>query len=432
MNTPATDLTPLQGFPRQNGAPAWLQELRNHSWQVAQRLSLPGPKDEGWRRTSLKGLDLNKSLEGINEEHAGLELPDTPLPGGAVLTDILSAARLHADTLEAHLRGNWLDSDKLLALNGALFRTGYFLYVPAGVKIDTPIRVVCRPASNASLVLNRSVIILGEGASVRIVEERPSGNRPAGNTGQSGDGALTPAYVEVVTASVGKGASLEYASIQQREASSLSYVLRQAKVADNGSVRWFICELGARLSRSDTAALLKGGNASSEARAVYLTDSGQHFDVSAGAVHEGEGSRSRTEARGAVGEQARAVYRGLGKILRGARGSDASQAQKVLLLGGTARADNNPALLIDERDVRADHSSASTPVDPEEVFYLMSRGIAEADARSLLVSAFIQPVLDGALPEGLQEGLQDAVSRKLQKLLKRPGGIDEPIGGGAE
>ncbi|MNP33111.1 FeS cluster assembly protein SufD [compost metagenome] len=166
-------------------------------------------------------------------------------------------------------------------------------------------------------------------------------------------------------------------------------------------------------SASETLSILKGNGSSSDAKVIAVGSGKQRLNYTTKAVHYGKSSASQMITRAVMREEATATINGITKIEKGATKADGQQTEKVLMLSPKARGDANPILLIDEDDVSAGHAASVGQVNPEQIYYLMSRGITRADAERLVIYGFLAPVVSDIPLEPLQKQLQGLVERKL-------------------
>lgn len=414
--------------------PEWLRHLRSRAWELYLETPLPGPRDEAWRRTSLAAVDLDALLTAAPEDGPAPDQarPDwapeaggaagrltLPIPGtaeaalapeaaeqGVIFTDLLTAAREYPDLVRSYL-GRLIppEASKFAALNAAVWRHGLFGYVPAGVEVRLPLwSTVC---CGAAAAIHRTLLVAEPGSSVTCVETLISAPDDATGAGQA---AFHCGVAEIFA---GPGARVTFGTLQALGPGHLSFSFRSARTDRESRVVQFTGEFGGRLVRSETLSTLEGEGGTASATVAYFATGRQHIDVVAGSVHRAPRTESSIVARGAVGGEARAVYRGTGHIVRGAKGATMSQKQRALLLSPAARADAVPSLLIDDDDVAASHAAAAAPLDPEPLFYLMSRGIRPEEARRLLVHGFFAPLLGRVPVDAVRTGLEAILDRKL-------------------
>jgi Fe-S cluster assembly protein SufD len=185
-------------------------------------------------------------------------------------------------------------------------------------------------------------------------------------------------------------------------------------VADNdASIEWIVGEMNDGNVMSDTTTILKGNGSTSDAKVICVGTGEQKMNITTRAVHFGKSSTSNMITRAVMRDEATAIINGITKIEKGATKANGVQTERVLMLSPKSRGDANPILLIDEDDVKAGHAASVGQVNPEQVYYLMSRGISRDEALRLVIYGFLAPVI-AEIPIGnVQDQLQSTVERKL-------------------
>ncbi|HEX6348427.1 MAG TPA: Fe-S cluster assembly protein SufD [Candidatus Dormibacteraeota bacterium] len=388
-----------------HGEPEWLRARRRASFEAFERLPMPSRSDEEWRRTDLKGFSLD-GLEAF--EHANGAAPSDPIedaaavlrqrgsePGivdlpedlarkGVLFMPLSQAAREQSELVERHLfKGVDPQRDKLSALHAALFSGGTFLYVPAGVVIEKPLVSQFWSSGGGAAVLPHTAIVAGEGSQFNYIDEflSPSLDRPA----------LTSGSAEVFA---GRGANVGYVSLQRWGNHAWQFADQKVTAEQEATVRVVNVGLGGRFAKTRVEAVLRGPGATAELKGLFFGSGNQFFDYHTLQSHVVGETTSDLLFKGALRDTARSVYAGLIRIEKGARHSDAYQANRNLLLSKSANAYSIPMLEIMNNDVRCTHGATIAPVDPEHVFYLESRGIARATAERMIVHGFFGQVLD--------------------------------------
>lgn len=422
----------VETLSRRLGEPDWLLEHRLEAWAHYAALDLPGRTDEQWRRTDLTGLDL-----ALVSPEVPAGAPDTvpepwlhvdgsagPLlvlrngrvvrrelaPGlagrGLIVTDLETACRQHPDLVRKYLLQQAVrpDTSIFTALHAALFRGGAFVYVPPGMQVAEPIQILTWADGQGAGLLNHTLVVVDEDAAASVMEhcESPDFDRMVVQLG----------VTELVTR---RAARLRYACVQNWGAGTWSFHHRRAHVGRDSNVEWVTADFGADLARSEQHLGMDEEGGEANLRFVFFGTDEQHHDVVATTRHTASHTTSDINGRGVLGGRARAVFRGVAHVVRGARQSRCHQHAKTLLLSEKARADAIPSLYIDHDDVLgAGHGATTGHIDHEQLFYLRSRGIPEQEARRLIIEGFLSPVLDEIALPTLRESLKDLIDRKLQ------------------
>ncbi len=425
------------------GEPAWLTADRLRAARAGAGALHPTVRDEDWRRTPEEALDLTSvpfdllPAAAAAERAATAAAPEPAAAGepgpspaaapgagagaappgkGVFLADYVTAAHARPHLLAAHpLAESFPPGDNFLAaLVLALGSGGFVLHVPAGVRLEEPVVLEEGLGAGDAPVLRPCLLVVERGASVRVVEvltrAAPDGAAPTAATraapaaggiraaapgvGRPSRGeAPAPLVASLLAIHVAEGAHLELTHVQAAGPNARCFAFRRAILREGAVLRWRLVQAGGRFARDEAHAWLDGSGARCEAVCAQVAAGGSHLDLAAGGIHQAPATTSRLLVHTAVGGEARAVFRGQGRIRRGAAGADLDQRHRVLLLSPRARADSRPALVIDENDVRASHGAAISPPDREQLFYLMSRGLTGREALRLLVGGFLRPAL---------------------------------------
>lgn len=219
----------------------------------------------------------------------------------------------------------------------------------------------------------------------------------------------------VVEVFVKPGAKVQFASVHQLDRSFTDLSYRRALVENDGKIDWILGEMNDGNCMSDTTSILRGNGSASNTRVLCVGSAAQQLNLTTRAVHFGKSSDSDMVTRAVMRDEATAIINGITKIEHGATGANGEQTEKVMMLSPKARGDANPMLLIDEDEVTAGHAASVGQVDPNQIYYLMSRGISRQEAERLIIYGFLAPVVS-SIPIGkLSEQLQTLVERKLQR-----------------
>ena len=364
------------------GEPDWLGERRRGALATYERLPNPSKTDEEWRRTDISGLNTAQFSE--LEHKNGSRLDVSSLPRGVILEPLRVAAEKHAQLVEPLLFSLIKsDRDRFTALHAAFFTGGTFLYVPDGVEIKEPIVAQHTSHAGGTAFLPHTLIVAGRGARFHYLDEYiGQDDEPA---------AYRSGSAEIF---VGEGAEVGYVAVQKWGRNAWHFGDQRARLGKDSKLRLFSVTLGGRFSKTRVEGSLVGQGADAELKSIYLASGKQFFDFHTLQDHQVGNTRSDLLFKGALQDTARTVYAGLIRIEKGAARSDAYQANRNLVLSDHAKATSIPMLEIDNNDVRCTHGATVGPVDPQQMFYLRSRGIPEQTAKRMLVQGFFGDVLD--------------------------------------
>ena len=409
--------------------PDWLREQRAAAFAAFERLPLPTTKLEEWRYTDPAKLKWDRvgvapadvaadetaaravlagKESGGHVIVAGLRVVEIALSEelrakGVLLMELAQAAREYGELVMSHL-GKALpeDAGKFAAQNAAFWSAGIFLHVPRGVRIETPIRVVRWIDQAGFAYFPRTLMVAGEASQVGLVEEFVSPDL-ASATFSSG-------AVEVFAAA---SAQVRYVAMQ-RWGRNVHHLSTQRTVAQrDANCDSLVVNLGATVARVELHAALRGPGARSDMLGLYFAQHDQHFDHSTRQDHEVPHATSDLLYKGALDDRSRAVFRGLIKVFPKAQRTDAYQTNRNLILSRNAEATSLPNLEIEADDVRCSHAATVGQLDREELFYIMSRGVARREAERLVVFGFFGEVLERLpMPEVVRE-LRGAIEEKI-------------------
>jgi Fe-S cluster assembly protein SufB len=302
---------------------------------------------------------------------------------GVVFTDTDSAVREHPDLVRQYFSTVIPPSDnKFAALNSAVWSGGSFVYVPPGVKIEFPLQAYFRINAANMGQFERTLIIVDEGAQVHYVEGCTA---PMYSTE-----SLHSAVVEVIAK---RGSRVRYTTIQNWANNIYNLVTKRAMAYGDSLVEWVDGNLGSRLTMKYPAIYLMEPGARGEVLSVAFASAGQHQDAGAKAVHCAPHTSSRIISKSISKNGGRASYRGLVRMMPGARKSKSNVVCDALILDERSRSDTYPYLEIEEQDVMVGHEASVSRIGEEQLFYLASRGLTEAEAATMIVSGFIEPLV---------------------------------------
>ena len=302
---------------------------------------------------------------------------------GVIFTDMDTALREHEDLVKEYF-GTIIptNDNKFAALNTAVWSGGSFVYVPAGVKVDIPLQAYFRINAENMGQFERTLILVEEGAQVHYVE----GCTAPIYTSES----LHSAVVEVL---VKKGARCRYTTIQNWANNIYNLVTKRAVAQEDALMEWVDGNLGSRLTMKYPAVHMVGKGARGEILSIAFAGKGQHQDAGGKVVHAAPYTSSRIISKSISKNGGRASYRGLLKVMDGAKGSKSNVVCDALILDSASRSDTYPYIEIDEDDVKIGHEASVSKIGEEQLFYLRSRGLSEAEASTLIVAGFIEPLV---------------------------------------
>ncbi|MCS7040041.1 MAG: Fe-S cluster assembly protein SufB, partial [Caldilineales bacterium] len=251
-----------------------------------------------------------------------------------------------------------------------------------GVHIEIPLQAYFRINAQNMGQFERTLIIVDEGASVHYVE---------GCTAPiySSD-SLHSAVVEII---VKKNARCRYTTIQNWSNNVYNLVTKRAVAYENATMEWVDGNLGSKITMKYPAVYMVGERAHGEILSIAFAGRGQHQDAGGKVVHAAPNTSSKIISKSISKDGGRASYRGLLKVVKGAKNSKSTVVCDALLLDDRSRSDTYPYIEIDEDAVEVGHEASVSKIGEEQLFYLMSRGISEEEAASMIVGGFIEPLV---------------------------------------
>jgi Fe-S cluster assembly protein SufB len=301
---------------------------------------------------------------------------------GVIFLDMDSGLREHEELVKQYFGTIIPQNDnKFAALNSAVWSGGSFIYVPPGVKVEMPLQAYFRINAENMGQFERTLILVDEGAYVHYVE---------GCTAPvySSD-SLHSAVVEIV---VKKDARCRYTTIQNWSTNVYNLVTKRAVAYEAATMEWVDGNLGSKVTAKYPSIWLMGERAHGEVLSIAFAGTGQHQDAGGKAVHVAPNTSSVITSKSISKNGGRAGYRGLLEVAKGAHGSKSKVVCDALILDDQSRSDTYPYIQVDENDVDLGHEATVSKIGEEQLFYLMSRGLSEAEASAQIVSGFVEPI----------------------------------------
>jgi Fe-S cluster assembly protein SufD len=407
--------------------------LRKNAWSIFQEKTLPGIKEEAWRRTDLSKLDPAQFSLVKSDEY--LDLPSAPenilnpltdknqggqivLYGansisqvspelkklGVVFSTLAEIQKSNPDFLIKALGKIVKASEgKFTALVHALAQDGIFLYVPKGVKVEQPLHSVLWGAGSKKAYLSHIIVVLEDGAEATYIHEAASpeeANQPSMHAG-------------IVEIHVGENANLHFVELQSFGKNVWNFSNERARVERNGSIDWIFGAIGSNVTKNFSDLDLVGEGAVGKMSGFYFTNENQHLDHDTQQNHFAPDTTSDLLFKGALLGNSHSVWQGMIYVAPGAAKTDGYQANRNLVLSKNAHADSIPGLEILADDVRCTHGATVGKIDEDEVFYLLSRGIPRHEAERLIVEGFFDPIMQRIPFEGVRSRFQEYIHNKM-------------------
>lgn len=392
----------IHEFSQLHAEPEWLASLRQQAFDKMDQLDLPVIERVKFHRWNLgdgrisdsepltsvpdfTALGDNLKFIQMGTQTILEQLPAGLAEQGVVFTDFHSALEEIPELVEKHfMSAVKYDEDKLAAYHTAYFNSGAVLYVPDNVEIDQPIEGIFYQDSESDVPFNKHILIIaGKHSKVNYLERLET-------YGQGTVPTTANITVEVIAQA---GAQIKFSAIDRLGENVTAYISRRGKLDNDAMIDWAIGVMNEGNVVADFDSDLYGKGSHADMKVVALSSGKQVQGIDTRVTNYGCNSIGNILQHGVILEKGTLTFNGIGHIIKGAKGADAQQESRVLMLSDQARSDANPILLIDENDVTAGHAASIGQVDPEDMYYLMSRGLDKATAERLVVRGFLGSVI---------------------------------------
>jgi Fe-S cluster assembly protein SufD len=407
-----------------------LKSQRMAAWEKFESTPMPSTSDEPWRRTDIRGLDVDQvkmqasaktpvaaellqplvaeshgALLVLQPGHAPeLQAEDDLQEQGVVFTDWATAAREHTEILDRYMNTVVSAEDgKFAALAAAMSQEGVLLYVPAGVQLQQPLHSIFWAPGTEAAFFHRVLIVLERGASAVFFHETAS---PTENEGQT-------VHAGIVEISVAEEASLKFVEVQNLGRHVWNFTHERAKVAREGRLDWIFGAVGSQLTKTFSDLDLTGQGAEGRFSGFYFASERQHFDHDTQQNHLAPNTMSDLLYKGALIDQSRSVWQGMIYVAPEAQKTDGFQANRNLILSKKARADSIPGLEILADDVRCTHGATVGQLEELPIYYLMTRGFPREEAERMMIDGFFSPIMERIPFDGVRERFRGMIEAKL-------------------
>ncbi|MBF7022635.1 Fe-S cluster assembly protein SufD [Staphylococcus kloosii] len=423
----------LVEYSQAHNEPSWMTELRREALKLIETLEMPKPdktKINRWDFDSFKQfettgeayddldalpeevraiIDVDKSENLIiqhNNSLAFTRVSQSAKKDGVIVEGLSEALVNHPDLVQKYYMKDAvsIDEHRITALHTALMNGGVFVYVPKNVVVEHPIQyVVLHDDENASFY-NHVIIATEQSAEVTYVENYLSN--------ASGEGNQLNIVSEVIA---GPNSNITYGSVDYLDKGFTGHIIRRGTADADATINWALGLMNEGSQIIDNTTNLVGDRSTSELKSVVVGTGDQKVNLTSKIVQYGKETDGYILKHGVMRENASSVFNGIGYIKHGGTKSIANQESRVLMLSENARGDANPILLIDEDDVEAGHAASVGRVDPEQLYYLMSRGISQREAERLVIHGFLDPVVRELPIEDVKRQLREVIELKVNK-----------------
>jgi len=410
-----------------------IREFRMNAWAAFEALPYPSLTDEAWRRTDIHAMYnhdfrlpesgrsasllpipaeyrqplMNEQLGGqvvLQPDGSQIYLNSGLVEKGVIFTDLVTAERQYPAIL-MQIMGRIVKpgEGKFAALANALSRNGVLIYIPRGLQVVLPLHSILWGPGRELAHFSQIMVWVEDGASLTYVHESASPTESEG-------GALHAGTVEVL---VGAEANFRFVELQSWGRHVWNFTHERIKVGQGSQVEWIFAAVGSHLTKNFSTIDLVGKGASGRMSGFYFTDGKQHLDHDTQQNHLAPNTTSDLLFKGALKDQSRSVWQGMIYVAPDAQKSDGYQANRNLTLSKEARADSLPGLEILADDVRCTHGATVGNINPDELFYLQSRGIPQSVAERVIVEGFFDPIMQRIPFDTVRDRLTKAIEDKI-------------------
>lgn len=406
--------------------PNWMKDLRFHNFGSYKTLPQPNIEKVNFHRWSLTDevIDTEYGEELINSQQyqygAGdaakivqygketmmEQLPQELVEAGVIFTDIFSAMQDYPELVEKYFMTKAVkpEENTLTSYHAAYLNSGVFIYIPKNVVIKEPLEALFIQNSYVKEALNKHVLIVADtNSSVTYVEkyETEGTEKNSANI-----------IVEVITR---PGAKVKFSAVDNLGANTTAFISRRGHLERDSSIDWAIGVMNDGNIIADFDSDLMGDGSHSVVKAVAVSTGKQIQGINTRVTNYANHSVGHILQHGVILDRATLTFNGIGHIIKGAKGADAQQESRVLMLSESARGDANPILLIDENEVTAGHAASVGRVDPEQMFYLLSRGLEKEEAERLVIRGFLGTVITAIPLKEMCDELVSMIDKKLRR-----------------
>lgn len=343
-----------------------------------------------WERIRLEDFEF-PSVTSYTKDYI---ICEDKLPTGVNLNKITNDISLDTTNIQG------VGKEFVLFAN-EFYNSGIALSLSKNTRINNPIKIEFNIDNENPIVIDKNIIIAESGSEVTLVIDYSSIENVEGF-----HNGLTLVYAK-------EDAIVNIIKLQRMNDISQSFDSNIAFVEGRGKINWISVEIGSSISGSNYSTFLEGEVSESNLSSIYLGDGTRKMDLEYSMIHQGPRSISNIESKGVLKDYSKKVFRGNLDFKRGARHSKGAEEEYVILLDPTVKSDSIPALLCEEDDVEGEHAASAGQIDENRLFYLMSRGLSEREAKKLIIEASFRPIIDRIPLEDLRELISLEVERRL-------------------
>lgn len=281
------------------------------------------------------------------------------------------------------------------------YNSGVTLHVSRNTKLDTPINIKFHLDSSNSTLVDYNIIIAEEGSEATIVIDYTS------DSGLNGfHNGLTKVYAK-------ENSVINIIKLQRLNDESQSFDSNLAFVQGHGQVNWVSIEVGSSISGANYTTFLNGDASEGNLSSIYIGDGTRKLDLGYTMIHKGIRSNSNIESKGVLTDEAKKVFRGNLYFKQGSRLSKGSEEEYVILLDPKVKSHSIPGLFSEEDNVQGNHAASAGQINKDKLFYLMSRGLSEREAKKMIIESSFRPIIDKIPLEDIRENIRAEIERRI-------------------
>ncbi len=406
--------------------PDWVRGIRETAWSLYDKAEVPRLEKTDLRKRGwdfgpfpTETTDVIPEAKAFFDEAEGpsvlvvdgivhsIKLPAELKEKGIVFTDIHTGLREYSDLAKPYF-GSVVKSDesKWVSLNAAMFHGGVFLYVPKNVQVEKPFELVYADSDTGKGSFSRTLIVGNELTDFSFTEVRFVAEGIA-------SGLVHSHVLEVVAK---PDSHVKVGAIDQHRKGPTHFVTRRSQVEKDALMEWTTGDAGDGFTVALVESFMKEPGSRSVTRHVGVGTGRQHMDWTTSMVHAGRYSESEITMHGIIRDKAYSTYRSSTHILKGAVMAGSEQNDRMIVLDKGSRADAIPMLIIDENDVeRCGHAASVGKIDPNQIYYLMSRGIPKATATQMILWGYLGQTVESLATEGAKKLLTSRIEKELSR-----------------
>lgn len=379
-----------------------MQRFAFHDWPLIEKTGL------NWRASNTQTPVISQPVDDnvikvtqVGQTTLPIHLPQQLVDQGVVLTDIFTAAKKYPQLFSRYfMQAIRVDENRLTAYHQAYLNAGIFLYVPKGVRISQPVEVeIIQDNRLDQPLVSHLLVVADDNSHVKLIQHLST-------IGEHNHSANM-----MVEMFANTGSEIDFSSLD--ELSACTYFKRRADIGRDAHVEWAVGLMNNANTVGDMDSELLGDGSYADSKMIAVTSHQQQVGINNRVTNRGKHTTGLINQRGVILESSELIFNGIGQIIHGAHGAKADQQNRVLIMSDQARGDANPILLIDENDVEAGHAASVGPVDPVQMYYLMSRGIPKKQAERMVIRGFLGAVLTAIPSASVRQQMIDILERKL-------------------